>query len=152
MAGWTSSAEREAGHLRCMHLKAPLRQDVGFYDQEIGQNIRRYLAHSFAFSSFQDAITSLWVASVLELTTRFVFAFGVRCEILHELEDDIRPHSCHTIDCYCWFTYGCQCNEGYDRVQDLYSEVGTTVEQALGSIRMVGTGHLFQLKIPEDHV
>ncbi|KAL2642923.1 hypothetical protein R1flu_010510 [Riccia fluitans] len=75
MAGWAIVAERQAVRLRCMYLKSLLRQDVGYFDQEIGvgEAVNKLSGDILVI---QDAMGDK-VATVIELSVRFLFGWGV---------------------------------------------------------------------------
>ncbi|KAL3698000.1 hypothetical protein R1sor_012076 [Riccia sorocarpa] len=135
MAGWTISAERQAIRLRSMYLKALLRQDVGFYDQEVGvgEAINKI---SGDILLIQDAMGDK-VASVIELTTRFFFGFGVGFYTSWKMT--LVTIAALPPIAIVGSLMAVSLTKASNRVQDAYSKAGVTVEQALGSIRTIAS-------------
>ncbi|KAL3697978.1 hypothetical protein R1sor_012054 [Riccia sorocarpa] len=135
VVGWTISAERQAVRLRSMYLKALLRQNVGFFDQEIGvgEAINKI---SGDILLIQDAMGDK-VASVIELTTRFVFGFGVGFYTSWKMT--LVTIAALPPIAIVGSLMAISLTKATNRVHDAYSEAGVTVNQALGSIRTIAS-------------
>ncbi|KAL2644761.1 hypothetical protein R1flu_012348 [Riccia fluitans] len=135
MAGWAIAAERQAVRLRCMYLKALLRQDVGYFDQEIGVG-EAMTKISGDILIIQDAMGDK-VATVIELSTRFAFGWGVGFYTNWKMTGVTIAAIPAVAIVGCLMGYSL--SKATSQVQAAYAEAGVTAEQALGSIRTVAS-------------
>ncbi|KAL2644767.1 hypothetical protein R1flu_012354 [Riccia fluitans] len=135
MAGWAIAAERQAVRLRCMYLKSLLRQDVGYFDQEIGvgEAVNKLSGDILVI---QDAMGDK-VATVIELSVRFLFGWGVGFYTSWKM-------TAVTIAALppvavVGTLMGVSLTKATNQAQSAYTEAGVTAEQTLGSIRTVAS-------------
>ncbi|CAN4095016.1 unnamed protein product [Withania somnifera] len=135
VACWTVTSERQAARIRCLYLKAVLRQDIGFFDQETNTGI---IIESLSSDTLtiQDAIGEK-VGKFIQVSSTFLGGFVIAfikgwrlaLVLLSSIPPLVISSSVMTI----------LLAKLASRSQTAYSEAATVVEQTTSSIRTVAS-------------